>query len=75
MLSNDLLSKLSQLSRTEKLRVIQYLASNLELEAGASVQSITAATEHEVLSHLYVGGAVATLHKLLGEHDLSNHTN
>ncbi len=67
---DDLLAELGRLSRAEKLHVIQHLAHDLEVTEQPAPPQL--AGEFEVWSPQDAGGAVATLHKLLEEHQQGN---
>ncbi|MBX3085182.1 MAG: hypothetical protein KF716_26345 [Anaerolineae bacterium] len=72
---NDLLLELDRLTRAEKLHVIQHLAHELESEerVTAQVGESKLGKQYDVWSPQDAGGAVATLHRLLQEHDQDNH--
>jgi hypothetical protein len=74
MTLNDLLLELERLTQAEKLHVIQHLAHNLESEENSATPSsdIAFGRAYEVWSPQDAGEAVATLHKLLQEHDQGN---
>ncbi|MEP7287988.1 MAG: hypothetical protein ABI947_19725 [Chloroflexota bacterium] len=70
MTLSNLLIELDKLNRSEKLRVIQHLAHDLETEVAAEAQQsgLTPGGHYEVWSPQDGGKAVATLHKLLQDH-------
>lgn len=64
MLTTELLSELRQLSRAEKLRVIQILANELAAE---DENALMPGAQYEVWSPFDAAGAAETLMKMLEE--------